>query len=331
VNRNDSQNVLTWARLVNQFLANSPKIKYNDPEVYFLLQIYDDYPSSFKYAFAFLYKSQVTGNNTDSIIGINLASEFLTRKFTAKRKKNESEKHLITSSKNDFDILIKELQLEVDDFIANEKLKLESIIKNKFIDIEKSYNDFEDWKIAAISNHNEFSDDSKAKIASLEYAYDQLLSLKKPADYWKQRAQEMKEMGNKYLCYLYSAITVISAMLFILLWISPETIFVSFFSSDKSTSIRWSIIFISFISISVYGIRVLTRMVFSSFHLSRDAEERERLTYVYLSMIKEGSIETSERNLIMQSIFSRADTGLLKEDSSPTMPGIGNIANQITR
>lgn len=27
----------------------------------------------------------------------------------------------------------------------------------------------------------------------------------------------------------------------------------------------------------------------------------------------------------MQSLFSRSDTGLLKEDSSPTMPGISSI------
>jgi hypothetical protein len=27
----------------------------------------------------------------------------------------------------------------------------------------------------------------------------------------------------------------------------------------------------------------------------------------------------------MQSLFSRSDTGLLKEDSSPTMPGAGGI------
>lgn len=29
-----------------------------------------------------------------------------------------------------------------------------------------------------------------------------------------------------------------------------------------------------------------------------------------------------DRNIVLQSIFSRADTGLLKEDSSPTMPSI---------
>jgi len=60
--------------------------------------------------------------------------------------------------------------------------------------------------------------------------------------------------------------------------------------------------------------------MFSSFHLARDCEERHTLTYFYLSLLKDSKVENSDRPLIMQSLFSRADTGLLKEDSAPTMP-----------
>jgi len=60
--------------------------------------------------------------------------------------------------------------------------------------------------------------------------------------------------------------------------------------------------------------------MFSSFHLARDCEERHTLTYFYLSLLKDSKVADSDRQLIMQSLFSRADTGLLKEDSSPTMP-----------
>jgi hypothetical protein len=54
--------------------------------------------------------------------------------------------------------------------------------------------------------------------------------------------------------------------------------------------------------------------------LVRDAEERKQLSYVYLALKENGSIADTERHIVLQSIFSRADTGLLKEDSSPTMP-----------
>ncbi|MDR1585213.1 MAG: hypothetical protein LBS07_03430 [Prevotellaceae bacterium] len=47
---------------------------------------------------------------------------------------------------------------------------------------------------------------------------------------------------------------------------------------------------------------------------------RQNITYFYLSLLKDSKVADSERQLIMQSLFSRADTGSLKEDSSPTMP-----------
>jgi len=51
------------------------------------------------------------------------------------------------------------------------------------------------------------------------------------------------------------------------------------------------------------------KAMFSSFHLARDAEEREHLTFVYLALINDSKIEKEDRQLIMQSLFSRADTG----------------------
>ena len=65
--------------------------------------------------------------------------------------------------------------------------------------------------------------------------------------------------------------------------------------------------------------------MFSNFHLARDAEEREKLTYLYISLLNKGDISAEERNIVFQALFSRSDTGLLKEDSSPTMPGISSI------
>ena len=38
-------------------------------------------------------------------------------------------------------------------------------------------------------------------------------------------------------------------------------------------------------------------------------------------VFKEKGVDVTERHLIMQSLFSRADSGLLKDEASPTMPG----------
>lgn len=94
---------------------------------------------------------------------------------------------------------------------------------------------------------------------------------------------------------------------------------------DKVTAIKWSIILVTMVSLLAYGIKILARLTFSSYHLSRDAEEREQLTHFYLALKQDTSVTDNDRQLILQSLFSRADSGLLKEDSSPTMPTSGII------
>lgn len=46
---------------------------------------------------------------------------------------------------------------------------------------------------------------------------------------------------------------------------------------------------------------------------------------VYLALLKDGNIEEKNRTIILQSLFSRVDTGLLGVDRSPTMPGLDLI------
>lgn len=57
-------------------------------------------------------------------------------------------------------------------------------------------------------------------------------------------------------------------------------------------------------------------MAFSSFHLGRDAKEREQLTLVYLALSKGGDVTKHERELVINSIFSRSDTGLIKSEKT---------------
>jgi len=81
-----------------------------------------------------------------------------------------------------------------------------------------------------------------------------------------------------------------------------------------------TIVFALIASILVYFIRLFVKLATSAYHLSRDAYERYQLTYVYLSLLNEKAVKEEERNIVLQSIFSRADTGLLKGDSTPAFP-----------
>lgn len=72
-------------------------------------------------------------------------------------------------------------------------------------------------------------------------------------------------------------------------------------------------------SIAIYLLRTFIKMALSSIHLSRDAKEREQLSYFYLALKAKGAVSDTEQALVINSLFSRADTGLLKGDSSPSM------------
>jgi len=161
----------------------------------------------------------------------------------------------------------------------------------------------------------------KAKI-DLEQTYREQMKFQVPAEYWKQRGDDLNSEGHKFMYWLIGLVAIGTTMLFILLWLCPEDMLLSIFSKDPVRAIRWSIIFITFISFLFFGIQALKKAMFSSFHLARDAEEREKLTMFYLSLIKDTTITQEDRSLILQSLFSRADTGMLKDDGNPTMPGL---------
>ena len=85
------------------------------------------------------------------------------------------------------------------------------------------------------------------------------------------------------------------------------------------------------VSVLIYFIRLFVKLSKSAYHLSRDARERYQLTHVFLAMIRKGAIQVEDRKIILQALFSRADTGLLKTDGGPTMPTgpMGNILGSI--
>ena len=111
------------------------------------------------------------------------------------------------------------------------------------------------------------------------------------------------------------------AVLLVVLFLPPDYFSKSLVNGDP-LAIKGVILFGTVISFMAYLIKTFSKMTFSSFHLMRDAEERERLTMGYLALIKEGAVTEKERELILEALFSRSETGLIKHESGPTMPGL---------
>jgi hypothetical protein len=231
----------------------------------------------------------------------------------------------IIEQSNDYKI---NLQTSFEEYHSLLKLKLTEFANEFDKSKTEKENLFNEWYLRTKGEFDSFNNDAIDKNKKLITTYTEQIKLKKPAEFWETRSQELNKEGNKYLRFLIIAIVICIIPLYFLLWVTPEGMLKSFFSEDKGVALRWTIVFITFISFLVVAVRVFLKLTFSSFHLAKDAEERKHLTIVYLSMIHDSSISSDDRNLILQSLFSRADTGLLKDDSSPTMPGINNIISK---
>ena len=115
----------------------------------------------------------------------------------------------------------------------------------------------------------------KAKIQELENLYQEKLRLQKPAEYWNNAAKKFRLEG------------IICAVLLVISLILGAGYFSNFFTDwltgqelkVKLNTVQGIVIFGTLLAVYAFLIRVLSRLVFSAFHLMRDAEEREQLTY----------------------------------------------------
>tara|TARA_R110001583_G_scaffold10344_3_gene47689 strand:- start:2537 stop:3778 length:1242 start_codon:yes stop_codon:yes gene_type:complete len=164
-------------------------------------------------------------------------------------------------------------------------------------------------------------------IADLESTYEEKLRLEKPAMYWKNAADKYRGQGRVWagilLVLLLAGLSALSV--FFLQWVAGKELGLTLNSLQGIT------IFGTFGAVFAYLIRVVSRLAFSSFHLMRDAEEREQLTYLYLSLTKEAEMNKESRDLVLQALFSRTDSGLLSGDSSPTMPNASDALRVLSR
>lgn len=307
-----------WIPIRNQVCTQNNYFVFDNVKTKFLLKVYDEKNMYFSGAYAYITRNWRL-NNYDEFIGALLVYEFDSKETSNLGKRIEAEKKSLKQLRNDFQNQINQTETQLTEHLKNSSKDYENYVAE--IDKFKTEKEelFNIWYGNSQLTFNNFETESKAKILDLEETYEEKLRLEKPAEYWNKRANLLKKEGWRAINWLIALIAFACVTLYLLLWLTPEGMLLSFIKGDAQ-AIKWSIIYVTFISFLAFGIRALNKVAFSSFHLARDSEEREQLTYVYLSLKKDSAIEEQDRILILQSLFSRAETGLLKEESGPTMP-----------
>lgn len=165
------------------------------------------------------------------------------------------------------------------------------------------------------------------RIKDLETLYEEKLRLKKPAQYWKAASKKYAIHGSIFAAITLLLVAVAAKMvlhLFELWLIGSDSMF-------SVKTVQGATLFAAMAALFAFAIRATTRLAFSSFHLMRDAEEREQLTYLYLSLINESAVEKDSRDIVLQALFSRSETGLLANENGPTMPSLNDSIRSVTK
>ena len=172
-----------------------------------------------------------------------------------------------------------------------------------------------------INRFESFLKDSTARTGELEKIYEEKLRLAKPAAYWRKQAFWLWWQGFCWLIglFLVTLFSVLKVHEVLLKWTEAKKLPV------ELSSLQGAVFFAVLVSLLAFLIRALSKFSTSAFHLHRDANEREQLTYLYLALGNETEFDEESRRIILQSLFSRADSGLLTKDTSPTMPSVADI------
>ncbi len=307
-----------WHNTRNQICSQNNYFTFDAPKSKFLLGIHTNNSEYFLGAYSYII-GQFRSSNKYEFIGSLLAYEFDAKGISELGKRVDSERKSIKQLRTDFQNQINETETQLTEHLTKSAKDYEDYVTSVDKLKEEKETLFNSWYENSQNNFDIFDTESKSKISELEKTYEEKLRLEKPAEYWSKRANLLKEEGWKAIYWLTGLIAFACLTLYFLLWLTPEGMLLSFVKGDAQ-ALKWSIIYVTFISFLAFGIRALNKVAFSSFHLARDSEEREQLTYVYLALKKDSAIDEKDRLIILQSLFSRAETGLLKDESGPTMP-----------
>lgn len=158
--------------------------------------------------------------------------------------------------------------------------------------------------------------DADTRLKNLEELYEEKLKLQAPAEYWKELKESYRNKGILWL--LISVLIAGVTIAFLIFTLFKGENFLTE-KADWIDNVKSSAILTVITSIAIYVLRLTSKMFLSSFHLSRDANERESLSYFYLSLIEKKAVTEKERAIVLNALFSRSDTGLLKGEAAPAM------------
>lgn len=267
--------------------------------------------------------SSYLNNSSKQVIAFHFILFKTNHHSTTKFSRDMTVKKLYDTMNNNLTAYQDEISVQKDEYIHFMNEEREGY-RTWFEESDTKFNELYDSKASGFDN---FMTDSKEKIRHLEQTYADKLRLEDPSDYMFKKSKEYKESARNWAIVT----VVLAALLLILLGviIDPQITF-----SDKVISIQLfsnempiysSIVLLAMIVLIIYVLKIFIKIVLSSKHLSEEYYQKHVLTYFYLSLLNENKMDSQQANIILSTLFTKADTGLIKNDSNVELESIMKI------
>lgn len=199
--------------------------------------------------------------------------------------------------------------------------------KNEVLNYMKSTsNEFDIWKNDFKENINDWRDGidewkekMEKKLAILENTYREKLKLEEPEKLWNEKA---KNYGKAYIIWLLITIVLGIGIAFF----TAYTIKVFYFNNASNNNLENEVfkyfpktfLFLGILSLALYILRVVIKIVLSNKHLQLEYEQKAALTRFYQALVHDGkNINENERLIIFNALFSKTESGLIKLSDTP--------------
>ena len=216
---------------------------------------------------------------------------------------------------NDIEKLVFKKSLEVTDFADDMHKRIQEQFDNKNTDIEFLKSDIECWY-----------EEEQDKFKGFTEAFKKKLAYEEPEKLWGKRA-----CLSTLMAIIWALITAITAggMLY-----CANQLLITFYHSplpenELSSYVSKSFILVALISFMIYIMRIFIKLMMSSGHLASEYRQKVALTRFYRALLYIGiEISAEEKLIIMNSLFSKIDTGLVKIESGPDIDTLVSILSR---
>lgn len=182
---------------------------------------------------------------------------------------------------------------EIDSFINESSLLVDKGIAN-LQDIEEQQREYVDRFNKALETQKE------------------QLTLRAPREHW---LDTMERYQKNFIIFIIAlcVITLVFIGIDYFAFLKLNNI-LSETSTDSSYIFRLSIMITTILSVELFFLNIVAKVVFNYLNLSQDAKERVTLIDTYLSMLssEQNILDETHKNIILQSLYARTENGLLK-------------------